>query len=323
MDTTAPTHVPQERKLFFFSPQKNKKQKSAQIHHCTSICFWCVIRIIFGVFSLFCFGLLWNQWRQLPCCADLPLMKENLSQKSLFCLQTLWQHEIQLQPISHLSQLHQQEPLRKKTSSGAHFHVQIHTIRRMYGKAAKILRYAHACHWFFTQAHTHLCLCDGRGAFVLLREEEADGHEQLVNADSELFLILASCSERKEPTGLDDVLKNVLAGLRGKRKKKQKRICPLPPDGKKHKSSFQGKLSDNREFVHFVLMNFIQSLIILFISKSKVPDYSDKIASNSDNGFIILSFWVKHEEINWNKTNKSLWHCDLKGHLRLSSTHRC
>lgn len=103
------------------------------------------------------------------------------------------------------------------------------------------------------------------------------------------------------------------------RGKKEKRICLLPPDGKKHKSSFQGKLSDNREFVHFVLMNFIQSLIILFISKSKVPDYS----SNSDNEFIILSFWVKHEEINWNKTNKSLWHCDLKGHLRLSSTHRC
>lgn len=212
------------KKKQFFSPQKNKKQKSAQIYHCTSICFWCVIRIIFGVFSLFCFGLLWNQWRQLPCCADLPLIKENLPQKSLFCLQTLWQHEIQLQPISHLSQLHQQEPLRKKTSSGAHFHIQIHTIRRMYDKAAKILRYAHACHWFFTQAHTHLCLCDGRGAFVLLREEEADGHEQLVNADSELFLILASCSERKEPTGLDDVLKNVLAGLRGKRKKGKKNL---------------------------------------------------------------------------------------------------
>lgn len=211
MDTTAPTHVPQERKLFFFS---TKKQKSAQIHLCTSICFWCVIRIIFGVFSLFCFGLLWNQWRQLPCRADLPLIKENLPQKSLFCLQTLWQHEIQLQPISHLTQLHQQEPLRKTTSSGAHFHIQIHTI----------LRYAHACHWFFTQAHTHLCLCDGRGAFVLLREEEADGHEQLVNADSELFLILASCSERKEPTGLDDVLKNVLAGLRGKRKTGKKNL---------------------------------------------------------------------------------------------------
>lgn len=61
--------------------------------------------------------------------------------------------------------------------------------------------------------HTNLRLCDRAGAFVFLREEEADGHEELVDADSELLLILAARGQREEPARLDDVLEDVLAGL--------------------------------------------------------------------------------------------------------------
>ena len=69
------------------------------------------------------------------------------------------------------------------------------------------------CTLVIWDTHTHLCLRDGTGAFVLLREEEADGHEELVDADAELLLVLASRGQREEPTGLNDVLEDVLAGL--------------------------------------------------------------------------------------------------------------
>lgn len=38
----------------------------------------------------------------------------------------------------------------------------------------------------------HLRLRHRGGALVLLRQEETDGHEQLVDADAELLLILAA-----------------------------------------------------------------------------------------------------------------------------------
>lgn len=59
----------------------------------------------------------------------------------------------------------------------------------------------------------HLCLSHGADAFVVLRQEEADGHEELVDADPELLLVLASRGQWEEPTRLDDVLEDVLAGL--------------------------------------------------------------------------------------------------------------
>lgn len=64
---------------------------------------------------------------------------------------------------------------------------------------------------------SHLCLGDGGGAFVLLRQEEADGHEEFVDADAELLLVLAARGQREEAAGLDDVLEDVLAGLEGRR----------------------------------------------------------------------------------------------------------
>lgn len=63
----------------------------------------------------------------------------------------------------------------------------------------------------------YLCLCNGTSSFVFLREEKADGHEELVDADSELLLILASCGQREEPAGLDNVLEDVLAGLENRK----------------------------------------------------------------------------------------------------------
>lgn len=71
---------------------------------------------------------------------------------------------------------------------------------------------------------SHLCLGDGGGAFVLLRQEEADGHEEFVDADSELLLVLAARGQREEAAGLDDVLEDVLAGLEGRRANKRGRI---------------------------------------------------------------------------------------------------
>lgn len=65
---------------------------------------------------------------------------------------------------------------------------------------------------------------DGGGAFVLLRQEEADGHEEFVDADSELLLVLAARGQREEAAGLDDVLEDVLAGLEGRRANIQGRI---------------------------------------------------------------------------------------------------
>lgn len=61
---------------------------------------------------------------------------------------------------------------------------------------------------------SHLCLGHGSGAFVLLRQEEADGHEEFVDADSELLLVLAARGQGEEAAGLDDVLEDVLAGLK-------------------------------------------------------------------------------------------------------------
>lgn len=70
-------------------------------------------------------------------------------------------------------------------------------------------------HGFYTstRTHTHLCLGDRAGAFVFLRQEEADGHEELVDADAELLFILAPRGQGEEATGLDNVLEDVLAGL--------------------------------------------------------------------------------------------------------------
>lgn len=67
---------------------------------------------------------------------------------------------------------------------------------------------------------SNLRLCDGGGAFVFLRQEEADGHEELVDADPELLLVLAPRCQGEEAAGLDDVLEDVLAGLAGPRQKR-------------------------------------------------------------------------------------------------------
>lgn len=64
-----------------------------------------------------------------------------------------------------------------------------------------------------THTHTHLRLRDRSGALVFLRQEEADGHEELVDAHSELLLVLAPGGQREEAAGLDDVLEDVLTGL--------------------------------------------------------------------------------------------------------------
>lgn len=88
----------------------------------------------------------------------------------------------------------------------------------------------------------HLCLSHGADAFVVLRQEEADGHEELVDADPELLLVLASRGQREEPTRLDDVLEDVLAGLgvRGEKGENNR----LSHDGKrKSKSDFASSVS--------------------------------------------------------------------------------
>lgn len=64
-----------------------------------------------------------------------------------------------------------------------------------------------------THTRTHLCLRDGAGDLVLLGQEEADGHEELVDAAAELLLALTPRGEGEEAAGLDDVLKDVLSGL--------------------------------------------------------------------------------------------------------------
>lgn len=76
-----------------------------------------------------------------------------------------------------------------------------------------------------TVRDTHLCLCHRTCAFVFLREEEPDGHEELVDADPKLFLILAACGQREEPAGLDNVLEDVLAGLETEKEQLSFIIC--------------------------------------------------------------------------------------------------
>lgn len=72
----------------------------------TSSCFWCVIRIIFAVFRLFVLVLFEISEGGYPAVQTSQRKKQKLPQKFLFRLQTLRQHEIQLQTISHLSQVH-------------------------------------------------------------------------------------------------------------------------------------------------------------------------------------------------------------------------
>lgn len=137
-------------------------------------CFWCVIRIIFGVFSWFVSVSFQNEWRRLPCCSDRPAEKEKQPQKFL------------LLP----------DPSGSMKFNYKHFFSPIKTA----------LTGAHKCTFTstdrpgFTHSNTcthktHLCLGNRTGAFVFLREEEANGHEELVDADSELLLILAPCGQ--------------------------------------------------------------------------------------------------------------------------------
>lgn len=60
---------------------------------------------------------------------------------------------------------------------------------------------------------SHLSLRDGPRALVLQRQKEADGHEQLVHAAAELFLILSPRRQREESPRLDNILENVLCRL--------------------------------------------------------------------------------------------------------------
>lgn len=60
---------------------------------------------------------------------------------------------------------------------------------------------------------SHLRLRDGPRALVLLRQKEADGHEQLVHAAAELLLVLSPRGQREEPPRLDNILENVLRRL--------------------------------------------------------------------------------------------------------------
>lgn len=45
-----------------------------------------------------------------------------------------------------------------------------------------------------------------------------------MDADAELLLVLATCGQREEAAGLDDVLEDVFAGLEGRRGNKQGRM---------------------------------------------------------------------------------------------------
>lgn len=60
---------------------------------------------------------------------------------------------------------------------------------------------------------SHLCVCHRAGPFVLLRQEEANGHEEFVHTAAKLFVILAPCGECKQPPRLDNVFKDVLCCL--------------------------------------------------------------------------------------------------------------
>lgn len=91
-----------------------------------------------------------------------------------------------------------------------------------------------------THTHTHLCLGDRAGAFVFLRQEEADGHEELVDADAELLFILAPRGQGEEATGLDDVLEDVLAGLEDG--ENSHCLRPVISDWRKHPASLTRQL---------------------------------------------------------------------------------
>lgn len=70
----------------------------------------------------------------------------------------------------------------------------------------------------------HLRLCHWGAALVLLRQEETDGHEELVDADAELLLVLAAGGQREETARLDNVLEDVLAGLQDKTDTKNNKV---------------------------------------------------------------------------------------------------
>lgn len=68
---------------------------------------------------------------------------------------------------------------------------------------------------FGGEDENHLGLRQRSRPFALLRQEEADGHEELLDAAAELLLALAAGGEGKQPPRLDYVLENVLLCLQG------------------------------------------------------------------------------------------------------------
>lgn len=59
----------------------------------------------------------------------------------------------------------------------------------------------------------HLCVRDRARPLALLRQEEADRHEEFMHTAAKLFLVLASGGESKQPPRLDNVLEDVLSRL--------------------------------------------------------------------------------------------------------------
>ncbi len=110
---------------------KIKTQRHTHNHTGSCFCSRCVIRIIFGVFSLFVlvpFSKISEGGN--PAARTSQQRKKSCRRNSYSHSRPLWQHEIQLQTISHLAQVQEQESSRKKTLCGGqvpastHLHTQ-------------------------------------------------------------------------------------------------------------------------------------------------------------------------------------------------------
>lgn len=109
-------------------------------------CFWCVIRIIFGVFSWFVSVSYQNKWRRLPCCSDRPAEKEKQPQKFLLLpdpsgsMKFNYKHFFS--PIkTALTGVHKctYTSARSQAPTGPDLHIQIHAHRDAHTK--------HTCVW--------------------------------------------------------------------------------------------------------------------------------------------------------------------------------
>lgn len=60
---------------------------------------------------------------------------------------------------------------------------------------------------------SYLGLRQRSGSFALLGQEEAHGHQELVDAAAELLFMLPAGGQGEQPPGLDDVLENIFLRL--------------------------------------------------------------------------------------------------------------